>query len=333
MTKKSAHRLPPVGRSLRASALAILASAQDALADRSIDDAVAIHEVRKALKRWRALLRLLQFALGDDAKRLRRQARDLARSIGDARDAQSALDALADLIAHSPDGALADNVHDRMRAPIDAIRRASERSQLTDDARRRIAAALAQAAATVEGWPRRIRFPDLADALTKSYRRGRRLVPKDWSRAGAEALHELRQRTVELRHQLEFVAAVMHERAIPAVAETQRLRNRLGRHQDLTLIAPLCAPGAPLARWRARLVPLIEARQAAHAAAAEKLAKRVFAHPPKAFRRRLDAMHRNARTTPQAPAAQRRAAKAKPARNPRRSKPGPKASTGADPAQ
>jgi CHAD domain-containing protein len=305
MTKKSAHRLPSVGRSLRASALSILTAAQDTLADRTIDDSVAIHEVRKALKRWRALLRLLAFALGDEAKHLRRQARDLARSVGNARDAQSALDALADLVKHAPEGALPQGAYDVMRAPIDAARRASERTQLTDDARRQIAAALAKAAATVENWPATIRFADLADALTKSYRRGRRLVPEDWSQTGAEALHELRQRTVELRHQLEFVAALLPPASTAAIVAAQRLRTRLGKHQDLTLIPPLCAPGAPLTRWRSRLAPLIEARQSAHAAAAEKLSRRLFARQPKTFRKKLEDLHRRVRAEPKAADAKR----------------------------
>ena len=56
-----------------------------------------MHDVRKALKRWRALMRLLARPLGEQAEQMRAEARELMRALTGARDAQSALDALADL--------------------------------------------------------------------------------------------------------------------------------------------------------------------------------------------------------------------------------------------
>src|SRR5579871_5384952 len=76
---------------------ALSAAARKALDGREISEAEAVHDVRKALKRWRALLRLLALPLGEQADQMRREARDLMRSLSGARDAQSALDALADL--------------------------------------------------------------------------------------------------------------------------------------------------------------------------------------------------------------------------------------------
>jgi hypothetical protein len=71
------------------------------------------------------------------------------------------------------------------------------------------------------------------------------------------------------------------------VSEAQKLRDRLGHHQDLTVLKDLTAPRLPLAPWRSRLVPLIAARQAEHAAGASRVARRLFAEKPKAFRNRL----------------------------------------------
>src|SRR5206468_12128294 len=59
-------------------------------------DAAVIHHFRRGMKRWRAFLRLLEPALGEEALRLRHEARDLARTLAGARDAQAALDALGD---------------------------------------------------------------------------------------------------------------------------------------------------------------------------------------------------------------------------------------------
>src|SRR6476646_8337596 len=88
-----------VGEALGAVARDVLSEARVVLDDRVRPGAVAVHDLRKALKRWRALLRLLEPFLGEDARRLRAEARDLARQLSGARDAQSAIEALNDLAA------------------------------------------------------------------------------------------------------------------------------------------------------------------------------------------------------------------------------------------
>src|ERR1039457_3033011 len=85
------------GDGLAAGARSIIADCRKALADPKLSDAEAVHEVRKALKRWRALLRLLAQPLGEQADQMRAEARELMRALAGARDAQSALDARADL--------------------------------------------------------------------------------------------------------------------------------------------------------------------------------------------------------------------------------------------
>jgi CHAD domain-containing protein len=85
------------GDGLAAAARLIIADARTALADPELSDAEAVHEVRKALKRWRALMRLLARPLGEPADQMRTEARELMRALSGARDAQSTLDALADL--------------------------------------------------------------------------------------------------------------------------------------------------------------------------------------------------------------------------------------------
>src|SRR5713226_3903933 len=85
-----------VGEALGGAARDILHEARDALDDRARPDAAAVHEYRKDMKRWRALLRLITPFLGLEGDGLQREARDLARELAPARDAQAALDALAD---------------------------------------------------------------------------------------------------------------------------------------------------------------------------------------------------------------------------------------------
>ena len=71
--------------------------------------------------------------------------------------------------------------------------------------------------------------------------------------------------------------------------ETQRLRDRLGKHQDLLVLASLTVPHGPLAPWRSRLTtPLPNARRARRDA--DRIAARIFVEKPTALRRRLGTM-------------------------------------------
>ncbi len=74
------------------------------------------------------------------------------------------------------------------------------------------------------------------------------------------------------------------------VDEAQRLRTRLGKYQDLEMLTAKAALHQPLAHWRSKLTPVIAHRQAEHLQAARRLATRLFAEPPKGFRRRLEAL-------------------------------------------
>src|SRR4026208_677045 len=82
------------GDGLAAAASSIIADGRRALTDPELSGPEAVHEVRKALKRWRALLRLLGRPLGEQADQMRSEARELMRGIAGAPDAQSAPDAL-----------------------------------------------------------------------------------------------------------------------------------------------------------------------------------------------------------------------------------------------
>src|SRR5262249_37501826 len=72
--------------------------------------------------------------------------------------------------------------------------------------------------------------------------------------------------------------------------EAQRLRDRLGKHQDMLMLASLTGPHQPLARWRSRLATAIAERRAAHVAGAAPIAPPLFVEKPNALRRRLAAM-------------------------------------------
>ncbi len=170
-------------------------------------------------------------------------------------------------------------------------RDSAETTGLNTAMRAKIAAALDRAEVRIEQWPLdAVTFEDVAEGLADAYRRARHLIPDDWRAASAEDLHALRQRVVVHRYQMEIVEPLWPRLGRSWVKEAQRLRNRLGKYQDRAVLARCAAPHQPLARWRSPLSSVITQRQARHVETAQRIAARLFAERPKAFRRRLEAM-------------------------------------------
>ena len=278
-----------VGEALRAVARDILAEARAVLNDQTKPDATAVHDFRKAMKRWRAMLRLLEPFLGDDGRRLRAQARDFAREVAGARDAQSAIEALEDLVDDKVP--LSARTVASIRGRLDEKRLSAEAAQLTQALRARFIIALDAAETAVAAWPLEIAFAELARELADAYKLARDDAPGgDWREVDAEVLHDLRRRVVAHRYQMELVEPLWPKFGKLWVAEAQRLRDRLGSFQDLSVLFGFTAPHGALAPWRSRLTPLILARRTQHARAAQRIAGRLFAERPRAFRKRIEAL-------------------------------------------
>jgi CHAD domain-containing protein len=286
-------------RTLAALLRDIVAGGRKPIEAPDISDAAAVHDLRKALKRWRAILRLIALLVGDEAELMRVEARDLAREMAAARDSQAAQEAIADL---SDAGHSLPKLSARSRAAI-AERLAemgagAQALGLSQARRTRLGDMWSRAAAAVERWPlERFDRSQAAEQLTVFYRRVCAAVPDDWSHASPEALHRFRQRVVEHRYQMELADPLWPKLMRVWVSEAQRLRDRLGAHHDLVILQRLTEPHQPLARWRSQLEPLIAERQAAHVAAAKRLTGRLFAEKSKAFRQRLASLweHRTER--------------------------------------
>lgn len=283
----------PVGDALREIAAGAVAEAQAILDDPERDPTVKVHDIRRALKRWRALLRMLRPHLRESGETLRFQARDLARRLTVARDAQSAIDAFQDATHACRDLPIALPARSvaTMQRRLDGLKAENERSIWTDEIQQALSDYLTEAAAQVGRWTLDgLRFSDLANMLATTYRRARASMPKHWTEASGEDLHDLRRRVVEHRYQMELIEPVWPRLGRIWVDEAQRLRTRLGKYQDLEMLAAKATAGQPLAYWRAKLTPVIAHRQGEHVEAARRLATRLFAESPKGFRRRLEAL-------------------------------------------
>lgn len=192
---------PLAGPEVRARVLTELkdavAAARAADARASTDPAGAVHEVRKALRRMRALVDAVAPALArDDRRRLRSALVEARRTLGPARDRTVAHLALTEVPAELADHARAVVAASAEQAPPPA----AELEVLA----RAVAEADAQAVALAAALPEDLRPGAVARGLARTYARARRARRK--ARRSERAIHRWRRRTKELGYQLVLVA-------------------------------------------------------------------------------------------------------------------------------
>src|SRR5215467_2470045 len=135
-----------IGPALRAIAGSILANARLALTDPERSNEAAVHHFRRAMKQWRALMRLLEPFI-PDSDRWRREARDHARSLAHARDGAAALNAF-DGLGEKGILLLSQRSDATVRGRIEALRGDNEQAVLTPALRESILAWVDAATAT-----------------------------------------------------------------------------------------------------------------------------------------------------------------------------------------
>lgn len=242
------------------------------LADPDLE-ADAVHDLRKSVKKLRALLRLVRHGMPDVQPAENVILRDAARLLSGRRDAAVRLATYDRLIGADPAPALlALRAHLVAEAAMPAAAPPDLHS-LFD--------ALAQ---RIEGWTlagsdRRILAEGLADTRARARRamRDARENPQD------EVLHDWRKRAKDHWYQARLFTPVWPEVMRPIVAEADRLGEALGDHHDLGVLSShISALPEDVVRSDARDLITARARDAQMAieATAFPLGARLFAGDP-----------------------------------------------------
>ncbi|QIB34900.1 CHAD domain-containing protein [Ancylobacter pratisalsi] len=289
------------GASLGPLAHGLLDAAQEARTALDTKDPVtAVHDLRKAFKRLRALLRLVR------GRRERAQARALGRAMAEAarhlsgaRDHAARQDALDDLVAKAGlDTAHAAAATQALSAPLDAP--SSEAVPAPSAAeggigphRAALDALVYQCLIDTPRLSGGMKDKALLAALRDDYARARRR-PVDTD--DPESLHDLRKAVIAHRYQMALVTPFWPRLGKVWEDELQRLRDKLGQHHDLAVLlgqitAAQQAGAAPAGEqeWPAGVISAAQARQQRLALSALRLRERLFAERPKAFHRRIAA--------------------------------------------
>ncbi len=253
----------------------------------------AVHETRKAIKRLRALTRLLREELGEQAfARENGALRDIARRLAGARDAEVMVSTLDRLLKGHERGLARRRPVVELRAQLAAERdRAAGRE---GDAATRDATLgeLYAVRARVAAWPlpKRPGLQLTEPGLRRIYRQGRRRYgrARRAKRGETRALHQWRKRAKDLRYAAQMLG--LEELA----GRADDLQERLGDEHDLALLAArVSAPASPLAgggkrrkRTRKSVLKLIARRRARLRKRALREGKHLYRRKPKQFAER-----------------------------------------------
>lgn len=239
------------------------------------DPVEMVHDARKALKEYRALLRLIP---GGDSQAARRSAAAAARELSGARDDQATRDALDDLVSagltHEDAARTAEALATSASSEADTVSHERVLRRWLSDARRRHAQVLDEQAARA----------DVVAGLRKAYAKARDALDD----TDPEALHDLRKRVVTHRYQMSFLADLAAGRGAARAARAQKLRDLLGRFQDIeTLRHRLEGAGEALPGDLAeRVGETALAQQEALLCKARRLHAELFRTKPHAFGRK-----------------------------------------------
>jgi hypothetical protein len=261
-----------------------------------------VHEIRKALKRVRALIRLLRRELG--LKRHAREnaaLRDCAQRLAAGRDAEVILATLDGILQRHPGKLFGSPAVQALRAQLVAEREAAAAHAIRDPQLRAAVARDLRATATrAERWTLRERRRKLlAPGLDRLYRqghRGLRAARRGAGRGGdggASALHVWRKRVKDLRYAAETIdrggKSFAYVRRI--AREADRLGEILGEEHDLALldqgVRQRSALFAAERKTRKRLLKAIARRRRRLHKRARRDGERLYRRKPKRFERRM----------------------------------------------
>jgi thiamine-phosphate pyrophosphorylase len=250
----------------------------------------AVHEARKALKRLRALLRLVRPALGEAAfHRENTRLRDIARGFAGEREFDVLLETITKLEAR-PEAESLGKALAAIKSEVGAARAShhcADDAKTTKEALTRLAAArgdFARLELDGEG------FALVGKGLARGYRRGRKAFATAYENESDEAFHELRK-AVQLhwRH-MGLLTRAWPELLAARIAAAKRLSQMLGDDHDLAVFADFAqglAPEKVPAKEVAAVVRLARRRQQELRTTAKPLLAQLYAEGKRGFVRRL----------------------------------------------
>jgi CHAD domain-containing protein len=259
------------------------------------DEGDPIHETRKALKRIRALLRLVRPGLtSHDYRTENARYRDIGRLLAGARDSQVLLETVNKFEAMS--GGRTKSAFAAARSRLASKAAAGGDSDGDDAIAVAIEELVAARAVMAELVFKDTEFEIAIEGMSRTYRQAARAFVRAYEEPDAEALHEWRKFVQHHWRQMSLLTAAWPEMAHARVAAAKEISNMLGEDHDIEVM--LGALEAKTHKSGQTKPALTEGQQKlAHACAIERQAElraachtlglRLFAEPADAFAERM----------------------------------------------
>ena len=263
----------------------------------------AVHQSRKAIKRVRALLRLVRGELTDRIFDFENASlRNTARLLSEIRASQGVLDA-ASSIREIYGELLADGTFEEMLQRLTRRRDLIELQALEDpNLVGRVVRNLERGYNRFSAWPTdpeamkvygigiADRYASIDPGLGRTYSTGRVNMAQAYRSTSADDFHDWRKRVKDLRHQMEFLAPLWPEVVVGTAMTLDRLGSILGDEHDLAELIDLLEVRTDLCpnpRERSLFKALTNQRRSELRVAAEILGRRIYAEKPKSVNARF----------------------------------------------
>ena len=256
------------------------------------DQAVAVHETRKCLKRIRALLKLVRPMLATDAYKAENgRFRDIAKGLSETRDRDVLHQTLLTLQSCGDD--MQNKILKDVRKCVPALDRIIERAP---------SAALAEAAAALKTARRQYRRLDFAsteetrlfEGLKASYKAARKSRDLAYGAGDDEAFHEWRKPVQVHWRQMRLLIDAWPEAVSVRIEAARELSQMLGEDHDLSVLLAfaenLAKEGRLSKSSASATVAMAKERQHDLRRRAEPIGRRLFAESPSAHAERMEAL-------------------------------------------
>src|SRR5262245_4254595 len=254
------------------------------------DPEQTVHELRKHLKKLRAVARLVRDELGEAFDRDDAAAQEIGRRLAPVREASARVFTLGLLRSKYAKGFPSEGARliekrlvARRRAVLGKLERGSTFSALARD--------LAALRRRVRTWPiQKEGFACLEPGLRRGYRKGRRAEPRAFASRADEDFHDWRKRAKDLRYHVELLEPIWPATMTGLEKTLHDLTDRLGDDHDLAdlraalTVSPKLTAGAA---GTTKLVELIDRRRSELQQDARPLATRIYGETPRSFDGRI----------------------------------------------
>jgi CHAD domain-containing protein len=265
-------------------------AAIDHLTHSQTDLEESVHEVRKSIKRIRAILRLLRPALGSAYREENAALQEVGRTLSLVRDAHALLETL-DALTEQYRDEVSEKFQIRSRQLLLAHKQEREEEFDSEQEIPRLIEQLTRLSDQAESWPydkADIRL--LADGLATTIERGRKSYQHAYAEPLPDNFHDWRKRAKDLRYQLTLLEKLWPDVFGGFLAAAKKLEELLGMDHNLVVLRETLltrADGVGAQEDIRVLLLMIDAYQHELRSEAEGLGIRLYSEKPKHWIRRV----------------------------------------------